>query len=135
MKKITCCASGKRLFKNCFMYKSISIIGPGLLGASIAMSVHQKKLAKEIHLWARNEAKRATCFKNDWCDYIHDTLENAVKNSDFVILCTPVDTIIPILKIIAPHLSPGTIVTDVGSVKGSICSNANTIAKDKSFYL
>ena len=116
------------------MYKSISIIGPGLLGASIAMSIHQKKLAKEIHLWARNEAKRATCFKNDWCDYIHDTLENAAKNSDLVILCTPVDTIIPILKIIAPHLSPGTIVTDVGSVKGSICSNANTIAKDKSFY-
>ena len=115
------------------MYNSISIIGPGLLGASIAMSVHQKKLAKEIHLWARNEDKRATCLKNNWCDHVHESLEGAVKNSDFVILCTPVDTIIPILKTIAPHLKPDTIVTDVGSVKESICKQANTITKDASF--
>ena len=45
------------------MYNSLSIIGPGLLGASISMSVHKKKLAKEIHLWARNEDKRASCLK------------------------------------------------------------------------
>ena len=115
------------------MHNSLSIIGPGLLGASIAMSVHQKKLAKEIHLWARNEDKRATCLKNNWCDHVHESLEGAVKNSDFVILCTPVDTIIPILKTIAPHLKPDTIVTDVGSVKESICKQANIITKDASF--
>ena len=115
------------------MYNIVSIIGPGLLGASIAMSVHQKKLAKEIHLWARNEDKRATCLKNNWCDRVHESLEGAVKNSDFIILCTPVDTIIPILKTIAPHLNPNTIVTDVGSVKESICTQANTITSDASF--
>ena len=115
------------------MYNSLSIIGPGLLGASIAMSVHQKKLSKEIHLWARNKDKRATCLKNNWCDHVHESLEGAVKNSDFVILCTPVDTIIPILKTIAPHLKPNTIVTDVGSVKESICKQANPITNDASF--
>ena len=116
------------------MYNSLSIIGPGLLGASIAMSVYQKKLAKEIHLWARNEDKRADCLKNDWCDHVHESLESAVKKCDFIILCTPVDTIIPILKSIAPHITPGTIVTDVGSVKTSICYQANTIARGASFY-
>ena len=115
------------------MYNSLSIIGPGLLGASIAMSVHQKKLAKEIHLWARNEDKRATCLKNNWCDHVHESLEGAVKNSDFVILCTPVDTIVPILKTIAPYLNPNTIVTDVGSVKESICTQASTMTDDASF--
>ena len=116
------------------MYNSLSIIGPGLLGASIAMSVHQKKLAKEIHLWARNEDKRETCLKNNWCDHVHESLENAVKNSDFVILCTPVDTIIPIFKILTPHLKPNAIVTDVGSVKESICTNANSITKNATFH-
>ena len=116
------------------MYNSLSIIGPGLLGASIAMSVHQKKLAKEIHLWARNEDKRATCQKNNWCDCVHESLEDAVKNSDIVILCTPVDTIIPILKSIAPHLNLDTIVTDVGSVKENICKKANAITKDAPFH-
>ena len=116
------------------MHNSLSIIGPGLLGASIAMSVHQKKLAKEIHLWARNEDKRATCLKNNWCDHVHESLESAVENSNFVILCTPVDTIIPILKKITPHLNPNTIVTDVGSVKESICTQANTVTKDASFH-
>lgn len=116
------------------MYNSISIIGPGLLGASIAMSIHQKKLAKEIHLWARNADKRESCLKNNWCDYVHKSPECAVKNSEFILLCTPVDTIIPILKTIAPHILPRTIVTDVGSVKGSICSKANNITKDASFH-
>ena len=134
MRKITYCASAKDSLVLSVMYNSLSIIGPGLLGASIAMSVHQKKLAKEIHLWARNEEKRTACLKNNWCDYVHESLESAVKNSDFVILCTPVDTIIPILKTITPHLNPNTIVTDVGSVKGSICSQASTITKDASFH-
>ena len=116
------------------MYNSLSIIGPGLIGASIAKSVHQKKLAKEIHLWARNEHKRATCLKHDWCDYAHEFLEGAVKNSDFIVLCTPVNTIIPILETITPHLTPNTIVTDVGSVKKKICTQANTITKDASFH-
>ena len=80
------------------MYNSLSIIGPGLLGASIAMSVHEKKLAKELHLWARNEEKRARCLKNHWCDYVHESLENAVKDSELIVLCTPVDSIITILK-------------------------------------
>lgn len=116
------------------MYNSLSIIGPGLLGASIAMSVHQKKLAKEIHLWARNEEKRKSCLKNNWCDYAHESLENAVKNSDFILLCTPVDTIFPILKTIAPHLTSGTLVSDVGSVKESICSQAKRIPNSDHFH-
>lgn len=116
------------------MYNSLSIIGPGLLGASIAMSVYQKKLAKEVHLWARNEEKRASCLKNDWCDHVHESLESTVKNSDFILLCTPVDTIIPILNTIAPHLAPNAIVTDVGSVKGSICSQAKTISNNAHFH-
>lgn len=115
------------------MYNSLSIIGPGLLGASIAMSVYEKKLAKEIHLWARSEDKRNLCLKTDWCDYVHETLENAAKNSDFIIICTPVDTIIPILETIAPHLTPGTIVTDVGSVKENICSHAKAIPNQGHF--
>lgn len=115
------------------MYNSLSIIGPGLLGASIAMSVYQKKLAKEIHVWARNEEKRTNCLNENWCDQVHESLESAVKNSDCILLCTPVDTIIPILDTIAPHLTTGTIVTDVGSVKGSICSQAKTISNKYSF--
>ena len=65
---------------------------------------------------------------------MHESLESAVQHSDFIVLCTPVDTIIPILKTIAPHLSPGTIVTDVGNVKGSICSQAQTIPNDNQFH-
>ena len=122
------------MFKYLIMYNSLCIIGPGLLGASIAMSVYEKKLAKEIHLWARNIEKRNNCLKKNWCDYVHQSLESAVKNSDFIVICTPVDTVIPILKTIAPHLSPDTIVTDVGSVKGNICSEAKAIAKNASFH-
>ena len=69
------------------MYNSLSISGPGLLGASIAMSVHKEKLAKEIHLWARNEDKRTACLKNNWCDYVHESLESAVKEILTLLYC------------------------------------------------
>ncbi len=42
------------------------------------------------------------------------------KGADLVILCVPVGMCGPITKEIAPHLQPGAILTDVGSVKGSI---------------
>ena len=116
------------------MYNSISIIGPGLLGASIAMSISQKNLAKEIHLWARKKEKLNLCIEKSWCSFAHESLEDAVKNSEIIFLCTPVDTIIPILKIIAPHLKAGAIVTDVGSVKESICCQADQISKNAKFF-
>lgn len=55
------------------------------------------------------------------------TLEDSItelSKSDIVVLASPVETIIGHLKAIAPHLEPGTLVTDVGSTKSEIMRTA-----------
>lgn len=111
------------------MFDSITIIGPGLLGASIALSAVEHKLVQTLHVWARSASKRKHCSEAPWCTHVHDSLKDAVKDSDLILLCTPVDTMIPLLESMVPHLKPGALVTDVGSVKGLICEGADQIAK------
>lgn len=52
---------------------------------------------------------------------------DAVRDSELVILCTPVGTFPDLLRSIAPALKPGAIVTDVGSTKRSICRLAEQL--------
>ncbi|MFW6354321.1 MAG: prephenate dehydrogenase, partial [Verrucomicrobiota bacterium] len=46
---------------------------------------------------------------------------------DLVVLCPPVEHLLPLLETIAPTLRPGTLVTDVGSTKGTICAGADRL--------
>lgn len=55
-----------------------------------------------------------------WCDLAAETPAEAVRGATLVVIASPVDQIVPLAEQIAPHLSPGAIVTDVGSVKGEI---------------
>ena len=74
-----------------------------------------KKTWLKKFIYGREKEKLNLCIEKSWCSFAHESLEDAVKNSEIIFLCTPVDTIIPILKIIAPHLKAGAIVTDVGT--------------------
>ena len=53
-------------------------------------------------------------------DRIVETAAAAVEAADLVILCAPVGVMGVIAREIGPHLKPGAIVSDVGSVKTSI---------------
>src|SRR5690606_5355328 len=50
----------------------------------------------------------------------YSDVSKSVKGSDLIILCVPVGMMGTVADKIAPHLEPGAIVTDVGSVKGSV---------------
>lgn len=102
----------------------MTILGPGLLGASLGMAARANGLAGETTVWARRPEARAACLQQDWCDRTEATLEAAVGESDLVVLCTPVRHVETTLDLLAPHAPPGCLVTDVGSVKGAICQAA-----------
>ncbi len=116
------------------MFKKISIIGPGLIGASIAMAISEKSLANQVKVWARSEGARKKCQELHWADSVHASIEEAVKDCELVVICTPVDTIISLYSKILPHLNPNTLITDVGSVKSIICEEAHSIDKDSKSY-
>ncbi len=102
------------------MFQQMCIIGPGLLGASLAIAAKQQGLAASVCAWSRRPETREKCLRQAWCDQVADTAAEAVAGADFVVLCTPVATIPGLLEAIAPALRKGALVTDVGSTKAII---------------
>jgi len=107
------------------MFQQITILGPGLLGASIAMAVKERGLAARVVTWSRRPESRAKCLDQSWCDAVLDSAKEAVVGSDLVVICTPVQTIVPLLVEIRPTLAADALVTDVGSTKSLICREAH----------
>ena len=107
------------------MFAQITILGPGLLGASLAMAAKERGLTPRVVAWSRRAETRALCGQQAWCDAVCETPEEAVKGSDLVVICTPVETIPPLLEQVSSHLEPGALVSDVGSTKTQICERAN----------
>ncbi|HSH09885.1 MAG TPA: prephenate dehydrogenase/arogenate dehydrogenase family protein [Oceanipulchritudo sp.] len=99
----------------------MTILAPGLLGASLGMATRHFSLAKRVHVWARRAESRAACQSSTWCDQTFADPGESVRGSDLVVLCTPVDAIAGMVREISPNLRKGTLVTDVGSTKSRIC--------------
>lgn len=103
------------------MVETLAILAPGLLGGSLAMAARARGAARRIVIWARRPETRLELDRQPWCDVVADTPEAAVSEATFVVLAAPVTRIVELARRIAPHVAPGAIVTDVGSVKGEIC--------------
>ena len=116
------------------LFKRTTIVGPGLLGASIAMRLREKNISGEIWAWLRDEKKADACVKSNWCDYALVDLKEAVRESDLIILCTPVESILDQLNRISQWAGEGCLVTDVGSLKKEICERAEQVFEGKSSF-
>jgi cyclohexadieny/prephenate dehydrogenase len=101
-------------------FARIALIGFGLIGGSIARAAREQGLATEIVTTARSAASRARVVELGVVDRVVETNAEAVKGADLVVLCIPVGACGAVAAEIAPHLKPGAIVSDVGSVKAAI---------------
>jgi cyclohexadieny/prephenate dehydrogenase len=101
-------------------FNRIALIGFGLIGGSIARAARAQGLAKEIVTTARSAKSRARVMELGIVDRVVETNAEAVKDADLVILCIPVGACGPVAAEIAPHLKPGAIISDVGSVKAAV---------------
>lgn len=88
------------------------------------MAMESRGLARRVVVWARRPEQRIRCLDQTWCHAALDNPEEAVAGADLVVLCPPVDAIVPLVERIAPHLKPDVLVTDVGSTKSLICRKA-----------
>ncbi|HUB26571.1 MAG TPA: prephenate dehydrogenase [Tepidisphaeraceae bacterium] len=106
----------------------LTILGVGLLGGSIGLAT--KKLINDCKIIGYGHRKETldAALACGAIDQAFDQPQQAVKDADLVILCTPVGIFEGLLRSIAPDLSAGCLVTDVGSTKRSIVQiAANTL--------
>lgn len=86
----------------------------GSLGQALRRTRRYRVLGIARKTRTLREAKRLRAIDEGSTDF------SAVRDADLVVVCSPVDTIVPIVKRLQPYLASTTIVTDVGSVKSAI---------------
>ncbi|HUS53359.1 MAG TPA: prephenate/arogenate dehydrogenase family protein [Thermohalobaculum sp.] len=102
------------------VFQRVALIGLGLIGSSIAWAAKRGGLAGEIVGYARSQETRAKALELGLCNRVFETATDAVAGADLVILCVPVGVCGVVAAEIGPHLKPGAIVSDVGSVKATV---------------
>ena len=109
------------------MFSKVSIIGCGLIGSSILRAVEEKKLASKISVY--DKASKVTDYlKKNFSVEICSNTPDVVKDSDLVIIASPLSSYKEILLSIKSNLKEHTILTDTGSAKkevNKIISNLN----------
>jgi prephenate dehydrogenase len=102
------------------MFQKVVMAGVGLICGSLASDMRRHQLAKEIVGYGRGEANLRLAKRKGIIDGYFLDEEQFPPDVDFLMIGTPVETIVPLTKRFLPHLKPGCIVSDVGSVKGEI---------------
>ncbi|MGD9671750.1 MAG: prephenate/arogenate dehydrogenase family protein [Hyphomicrobiaceae bacterium] len=106
------------------MFKRLALIGIGLIGSSISHAARRHGgLVGEITGSSATARTREVALNLGLVDRAYATAAEAVAGADLVIVCTPVGVCGRIASEIGPHLEPGAIVSDVGSVKASIVAD------------
>jgi len=105
--------------------KTFVIIGLGLLGGSLAAAIRRRFQSARVIAASRTRRHIAFAKRKKFIHFGTTDLKAALRNADFVLVCTPVDTIPGLIEKIERHAKQGAIVTDVGSTKGTIVRSAD----------
>ena len=116
-------------------FKQITILGVGLIGASLALSCRQRKLVGHIVGFGRNAANLKNAQERNIIDSGSTDLKTAVEGSDLIILCTPVGVLVERVREMVPFLLDGCIITDAGSVKGPMVDKIDTLLPNTLRYV
>ena len=98
--------------------RNITIIGLGLIGGSLAAACRRAFPRARIVGISRSRKALAKAKKRKWIHEGTSNLGRGLRSAEFVVLCTPVDTLKEFLKRIDRLAPAGVVVTDTGSVKG-----------------
>ncbi len=103
-----------------YLFQQVTIIGVGLLGGSLGLVLKEKGLAKTVVGIGRRKPNLELAVQMGAIDRFYSEPQEAVKDSDFIVLATPVDTYVAHVQRWGQHVPSGAIVSDVGSVKGQL---------------
>jgi len=108
-------------------WKKITLVGVGLLGGSLGMALRRRRLAGSVVGFVRRAASVAECEGLGAVNLATLDLQRAMNGAELIVLCTPIAQMRGLVEQMLPALKPGAIVTDVGSVKGSVVQELETL--------
>lgn len=112
--------------------QKITIIGLGLIGGSLGMALKAAGLGDRIEIVGhdRDNGVENIARKRAAIDRAEHNLPRAVEGASLVIVATPITSVAEVFQQIAPHLTPGAVVTDTASTKAHVMSWAADLLPD-----
>ena len=111
-------------------YGTVTIVGVGLIGASLGLALKKAGVATKVLGVGRSRANLDQAQKMGAIDGVVDLVE-AAKQSDVIVLCMPVAQMRTAFETIEPHLESRTMITDAGSTKGDVILAAKEVLGKK----
>ena len=97
--------------------KNILLIGCGLLGTSLLKKINKKKIAKKVFIYEKSKKHVSQIKKLRLGGILIKNLAEGIKESDLIILCTPMSSYQNLILKMNNFLTSNHIITDVGSSK------------------
>ena len=99
---------------------NVTIIGLGLIGGSLALSLRQHGLAQHLIGVENSAAHARRALELGLVDTIETDLAAAVRRADLVVVAVPVDAMVAVLPLVLDLITPQQVVIDVGSTKQAL---------------
>lgn len=116
--------------KPTYVVNRLVVIGLGLIGSSLAASVRNKALAKEVIGISRRQSTLEIALNNGIVDRCADDLSQVAQDleaGDIVVIGVPTLSVPQVLQDCISQLSPEVTITDVASVKESVVNSAQSL--------
>ncbi|MGD2064423.1 MAG: prephenate dehydrogenase/arogenate dehydrogenase family protein [Nitrospirota bacterium] len=107
-------------------FERVAIVGVGLIGGSLAIDCRANGKWGRIVGIGRSQANLDIALERGLIDEASRE-PHAVAGCDLVIMATPVASLVSMARRLAPHLPPGCLVIDVGSVKGTLSEEIQAV--------
>jgi cyclohexadieny/prephenate dehydrogenase len=104
-------------------YSTVTIIGLGLIGSSLARIIKSASLAERLILTDKNPDVLARARTLGLGDHIEHDVSRAVEHADLVVMAVPVGAMAAVTAQIASALKDGAVITDTGSTKVSVIND------------
>lgn len=116
-------------------FGTVAILGPGLIGGSLALALAERGLVKRLTIYARS-ARALDAIRTAGVNAeLTDNPSEAVRDADVVVLCVPIEAMADLVHEIRDALKPTALVTDVGSVKGSVDRELAPLLEDRALWI
>jgi len=100
--------------------KTLALVGVGLIGGSFAMGLRRAGIAPRIVGFDRDRGALESAASLGVIDTAAESVSEAVKGADLVVIAVPVRSVGPVLHDVALAMEADAVVTDVGSTKAEV---------------
>ncbi len=116
-------------------FKTVAIIGGGLIGSSLAHSIRENHLCDNLRIFDSKTDVRKKLKEIFSSQEIYENLNETVTEADLVFLCVPVGSMRDVAKKISNLLKKGCILTDTGSTKNSVIKDIKPFIKEDVWFI